>query len=165
MRGCSVWSLDPALEKLIADLGWRVRVNPQNPAEMIIGDYARGFLILGREHDVQVARRSVRGEPSLKMWTPDVLAAQKYVAFFAARLLRFRRGLADVVVPVDPATIADPFVDESAHPLQTKLTWEDGWAEFGAGNAFAAVQFSHYGRGSVADTIAYVLGADQSHKI
>ncbi|MFC5338798.1 hypothetical protein [Leucobacter denitrificans] len=154
-----MWSLDPALAKLIADLGWQARLNSQNPAEMIIGDYARGFLILGREHDVQVARRSVRGGPSLKMWTPDVEAAQKYVAFFAARLLRFRQGLGDVAVPVDSATLESPFADASAHPLQTKLEWGSSWAEFGAGNGFAAVQFSHYGRGSVADTIAYVLDA------
>ena len=158
MRGCSVWALDPSLEKLIADLGWRVRLNPENPAEMIIGDYARGFLILGREHDVQVARRSVRGGPSLKMWTPDVEAAQKYVAFFAARLLRFRNGLGDIAVPVDAGSIAAPFIEVSAHPLQTKLEWGNGWAEFGAGNAFAAVQFSHYAQGNVEDTIRYVLG-------
>lgn len=145
----------------MADLDWRVRLNPQNPAEMILGDYARGFLILGREHDVQVARRSVRGEPSLKMWTPDVEAAQQYVAFFSARLLRFRRGLDDVRVPVEPETVADPYRITSQHPLQTRLEWEGSWAEFGAGSTFAAVQFSHYARGGVQGTIDFVASASE----
>ena len=143
----------------MADLDWRVRANPENPAEMILGDYARGFLMLRREHDVQVARRSVRGEPSLKMWTPDVQAAQQYIAFFSARLLRFRRGLDDIRVPIEPEAVEDPYRLASQHPLQTRLEWGEGWAEFGAGSTFAAVQFSRYARGGVQDTIDFVTSA------
>ena len=148
--------LDPALEDLVGRLEWSARATPARAEELIIGDYARGFFLLRLENELQVAQRPLRGAPSLKLRTNDAAAAQKYIGFYAARLLRFREQLPDVSAPVDPASIVAPFALASSS-LQCALTWGTSWADFGVGNDFAAAQFSHYGRGSVADAIEYVL--------
>ena len=148
--------LSPDLTAVVTELGWRERLNPANEAELIIGDYARGFLVLRLDQEIQVAQRPLRGAPSLKLRTNDITAAQKYIAFYAARLLRFRRNLPDRSVPVDPSLVAPPFV-LTADEFRCALTWDDSWADFGVGNEFAAAQFSQYGRGGVGDTLTEIL--------
>lgn len=160
MWGLFVSSLDPTLDAALRQIGWDSRVTPGNDREIVVGDYARGFLILHLDAQVQVARRSVRGEPSLKMWTGDFDAAQKYVAFWVGREIRFRQGRPDHSVPVSADSVSAPFRITSTHPLQARIEWgiqPHEWAEFGAGNTFAAVQFSHYARGTVADTLEQIL--------
>lgn len=148
--------LSPELSAVIAELGWRERLNPANEAELIVGDYARGFLILRLDQEIQVAQRSLRGGPSLKLRTNDVAAAEQFVAFYAARLLRFRRNQPDRSVPVDPSAIAPPF-ELSADEFRCVLAWDASWADFGVGNEFAAAQFAQYGRGDVGDTLVQIL--------
>lgn len=153
--------LDPALDAALARIGWEARVSPGREEETVVGDYARGFLILRLGDVYQVARRSVRGEPSLKMWTPDAQAAQKYVAFWLAREIRFRERASDVSYPVAEDTVTPPFRLVSIGPLpQARIEWGAGasdWAEFGAGNTYAAVQFTHYARESVGALLAQLL--------
>lgn len=148
--------LSPELSAVVSELGWRERPNPANAAELIVGDYARGFLILRLAQEIQVAQRPLRGVPSLKLRTNDMAAAEKYVAFYAARLLRFRRKLPDRSVPVDPSAVAPPFV-LTADEFRCALTWDQSWADFGVGNEFAAAQFAQYGRGDVGDTLTEIL--------
>lgn len=150
--------LSPELSAAVADLGWGQRLNATNPAELIIGDYARGFFILRLEQEIQVAQRSLRGGPSLKLRTNDMAAAEKFIAFYVARLLRFRRTQSDRSVPIDPSAIAPPFA-LTADEFRCVLTWGDSWIDFGVGNSFAAAQFAQYGRGDVGDTLADILSA------
>lgn len=139
--------LDPRLTGLIERLGWTHRAS-STPGETVIGDYARGYLFLEREQYIQVARRAVRGEHSLKMWTPDPNAAQKYVAFCAARLVTYYEARAVASAPpIDPSTVAAPFTLDSSSGDGTFVTWGDephSWAGFGRGNTHTAVQFTHY---------------------
>ncbi|MFC8681186.1 hypothetical protein ACFT30_06645 [Microbacterium ureisolvens] len=148
--------LSPELSAVVAELGWRERPNAADAAELIVGDYARGFLILKLEQETQVAQRSLRGGPSLKLRTNDVTAAEKYIAFYAARLLRFRRNLPDRSASVDASAIAPPF-KLTADEFRCELAWDDSWADFGVGNEFAAAQFAQYGRGDVGDTLTSIL--------
>lgn len=145
--------LNREVEELAAKLGWSVRANTDNPAEVIVGDYARGFVIMDLDGEIQVAQRPLRGEPSLKLRTNDREAAQQYIVFYAARLLRFREGLGDVDIAVDAALISEPFALRST-PFECTLSWGESWIDFGAGNDFAAAQFVQYRRDSIAEEIA-----------
>lgn len=145
--------LNREVEELAAKLGWSVRANTDNPAEVIVGDYARGFLVMNLENEIQVAQRPLRGEPSLKLRTNDFEVAEQYIVFYAARLLRFREGLGDVDIAVDPTVIGEPFELRST-PFECTLSWGESWVDFGAGNDFAAAQFVQYRRDSITDEIA-----------
>lgn len=150
--------LNPDVEALAARLGWSVRPNDDNASELIVGDYARGFLLLQMPEELQLAQRPLRGEPSLKLRTNDLEAAQHYMVFQLVRLLRFREGRADLEIPIDPAAIAAPFALRST-PFECVLRWGGSWVEFGAGNEFAAAQFVHYVRGTTEETGALLLSA------
>lgn len=151
-------TLDPAFDALFDELGWAVR-SPRSADELVIGDYAEGYLLLQRPDFIQIARRSVRGEPALKMWTPSFAWSQQYLAFWVARRVRYERELTDVSVPVGEESLNPGFRLDLSDPTGVFLLGDrpTDWAAFGRGNVFAAVQFSNYARGSVAATIDAVL--------
>lgn len=139
--------LDSQLVQLMNRLGWEQR-RSSIPGETVIGDYARGYLLLQRENCIQVARRSSRGEPALKMWTPDAIAAQKYVTFCVARVVAYvESGVIASAPSPDLTMVSAPFeVDVSRHD-GTFVTWgetPDAWAGFGVGNIHLATQFAQY---------------------
>lgn len=127
----------------------------------MLGDYAHGYLVLQRPQYVQVARRSVRTEPSLRLWTPDPVMAQKYVAFSIARLVRWTEQLGPrMTLPVDPADVPAPFRIEVDDQDAAFLLWPGGeaaWAGFGRGGAWSAVQFSQYAALDLGDVIRFGL--------
>lgn len=139
--------LDPRIVDLAGRLGWSVR-ETGDPAETLLGDYARGYLLLQTPRFVQVARRSVRTGPSLKLWTPDPVAAQKYVAYATARLVRWTEGRGPYRgLPLAPAAVPAPFRLEVDDQEAAFLLWPGGdaaWAGFGRGGAWGAVQFAQY---------------------
>lgn len=152
--------IDPALAGLVARLGWDLRPTGVE-GETCLGDHAHGYLLLDRGEYIQLARRAVKGDPSLKLWSPDVTDLQRYVAFNAGLLVRHMEGLAPVHLPVDEAAIPEAFTlvrDESSNVF---LTWSvDGiehWAGFGTGNEFIAVQFSQYALRSIEDIVDDIL--------
>lgn len=154
------FDLDSSLGAAFGELGWSA-ARPGSENEYVIGDYAHGFLLLQRPDYIQVARRTSRGEPALKMWTPNPLWAQVYVAFWTARLLRYRRGLPDLQVPVDPKLVDEAFRLEDSESTGAFLhaTSTGDWAGFGRGNAFAAVAFSSYWKTSISEVLDSVLDA------
>ena len=152
--------LDPAFDALFAELGWRAR-STRSQDELVIGDYAHGFLVLERDRDIQIARREVRGAPSLKMWTASPEWAQHYLAYWTARLVRYRRGLPDrraitAIDDLNPAFRLDLSDPSGVFLLATGSS--EAWAGFGRGNEYAAVAFSNYARVTVQQTIDAVLG-------
>lgn len=155
--------LEPDLLEAAARLGWVIRPTG-NERETCLGDYARGYLLLERENYIQLARRSERGEPTLKLWSPDAALPQKYLAFATARLVRYyERPDASVALPTDPAALAPGFFIEHDESGNVFLK-EDGagglWAGFGAGNEYLAVQVSHLAVRSVAEVVRDMLAPD-----
>lgn len=155
--------IEPALAGLVARLGWDVRATGTE-GETCLGDYAHGYLFLEGEQYIQLARRAVKGDPSLKLWSPDAASLQKYVAFNAGQLVRYHEGLEPVRLPVDEASVPEEFTlvhDESRNVF---LTWQvDGverWAGFGAGNEFVAVQFSQYALRPIEEIVNDILDPD-----
>jgi hypothetical protein len=149
------------VQALVRELGWSVRQGA-TPEETVIGDYARGYLVLRMSRYIQVARRSPRGGPSLTFWSPDEDAVQKHLAFALARLVRYRREPGPIAVQAaDEGAIADPFRLQKDDQGGVFLMWggDDEWAGFGAGNEFAAFQFARYGARDVAFAASEGLGA------
>ncbi|GAT74313.1 hypothetical protein [Microbacterium hydrocarbonoxydans] len=151
--------LDPAFATPFSELEWSAR-RPRSEDEWVIGDYARGFLILQRPEYIQVARRVTRGAPAMKMWTPSPQWAQAYVAYWTARLIRYRRGLPDVHAPASAENLGAGFRLDLSDPDGVFLHADGSgdWAGFGRGNEGAAVAFSRYWRPNVAEVLDAVLG-------
>lgn len=146
--------------RLVDALGWSTHPGA-SADETVIGDYARGYLVLQMPRYVQVARRSSRGGPSLTMWSPDEEAVQKHLAFRLGRLVRYREESGPIAVqPVDGGEVPAPFRIETDDDGAVFALWGggDAWAGFGAGNEFAARQFAAYARGDVAYAAAVGLG-------
>lgn len=160
------FQLDPILLEAAARLGWAPR-ETGNPDEMALGDYAHGYLLLQRPEYIQLARRSERGEPSLKLWGPELNDLQKYLAFNTARLIRsVEKPGDDIVLPIDPATISAPFRLEHDESRNVFLLWNvdgiDHWLGFGRGNEFIATQYSHYAARDIANIVTDALAPTPS---
>ncbi|WP_207454263.1 hypothetical protein [Desertivibrio insolitus] len=141
-------SVDPAVLSAAERLGWSVR-ETGNPDETMLGDCANGFLLLDRGQYVQLARRSEKGAPALKLWSPDVAALQSYLAAAIARLVRYREGIGpDIRVPSAVDDVAAPAELVHNDHGDVFLRWgpigSDHWAGFGRGAEPTAVQFSHF---------------------
>ncbi|TFD61600.1 hypothetical protein E3T39_06050 [Cryobacterium suzukii] len=156
--------LNTGLLTLAGRLGWAVRPTG-NPRETCLGDYAHGYLLLECDGFVQVARRSERGDPSLKLWSPSLPVLQRYLAFNIAQLVRYYEQLgAPVSLTTDVAAIVEPFRLERDESGNVFLLWNDGsaeqWAGFGRGNEFVAAQVSQYATRPTGAIIADMLAPD-----
>jgi hypothetical protein len=146
-------SVDPAVLALAERLGWGIR-ETGDPDETMLGDYADGFLLLDRGQYVQLARRSEKGDPALKVWSPDVAALQCYLAASIARLVRYTEGIGpDIRLPSTAADVVPPAVLVHDDAEAVFLRWgpddSEHWAGFGRGAEATAAQFSRYlGRSS-----------------
>lgn len=156
--------LDAELLTLAGRLGWAVRPTG-NPKETCLGDYAHGYLLLECDGFVQVARRSERGDPSLKLWSPSLPTLQRYLAFNVAQLVRYYEQLGPPVsLPTDAAAIVAPFRLQHDESGNVFLLWSDEsaeqWAGFGRGNEFIATQVSQYATRPIESIVADVLAPD-----
>ena len=151
MWGLSMFTFTPEFTRELTTLGWGVYPNPSAENEVILGDIAQGFRILRLPDQWQVAQRSTRGDPSLKLTTNCLEAAEKYIAHAVARVQRFREGLPDLTLSTRTEDVAAPYSLLDS-PFECRLSWGECWADFGAGNSYAAVQFSQYAQDPLGST-------------
>ncbi len=107
-------------------------------------------------------RRSERGGPSLRLWSPDAQFLQKYLAFQVAQLARYRATEPAYVLPVAEDAVRAPFRVSKDDTGGVFLHWaENGWAGFGRGNGFMATQVSQYASHSIPEIIRRTLAGEE----
>ncbi len=154
-------TLDPALLEAAAKIGWAPR-DTGRQGETCLGDYTRGYLMLDRGEYIQLARRSERGAPSLRLWSPNPEFLQKYIAFQVGQLIRYDQDQQPIALPTAETAVRAPFRLSKGDVGGVFLHWSDSeWAGFGLGNEFVAAQVSQYAQHSISDIIRLTLSGQE----